>query len=187
MIDSKRLTTIATEAQALAQYFYSSIRNYLPEELLQDRDLPDIAQLDDPTKFSQRAMVSAISDFVEDVSGALVTNVVSLHCPEFASWLVGEPNGFSIALSERQIVAWLQQNGMPNDLQQIRTTLHELGHIYLGHVSNANHRGYVASVNPAHEEEAWFFSFAFSGILLGNYAVSCRSKRNCDRSPAVRV
>ncbi len=79
------------------------------------------------------ARIPDLKRFVYDLTGATIHNY-KLPYPNYASWLFAVNVGnTAIYLDQQQMISWMEQTGMPCDVQQIRSIIHELGHILLHH------------------------------------------------------
>ena len=178
MIQAPNLDTISQQAHADAKAFLTQ-----PE--VSSKKFCDISLAAD-----EKARIPSLALFVANLTGATIQNFKTLPAPNYGSWLfASSDDNASIYLDQRQMQAWFQQTGMPLDIQQIRSILHELGHLQINlRLMQGASGTFVDPSYPQEEEMAWVYAMLFSGLILGDYALSTRqSPHNCDDAPKVRL
>src|SRR2546425_545676 len=115
MIDARDLQTVVEHASTAAQEFLRQPNN-------SSKKFCDTTEPSDAN-----ARIPALARFVYNLTGATIQNLKKLPAPNYASWLfMVSHSHISIYLDQRQMIAWYEQLGMPVDIQQIRSIVHEL-------------------------------------------------------------
>lgn len=145
---------------------------------------------DPQTQAEEHARLPALSLFVTNLTGATVVPFKKLPHPNFASWLFSvSESDMAIYLDQRQMLVWQQQTGSDVQTQQIRSILHELGHLRLAPRLMEGPTATFAPHATANEEEnAWAYAMIFLALVLGDYCLNARQHpHNCDDTPKVRL
>ncbi len=165
------------------------VRNDVPQFLAQPNN--SSKRFCDPQdETEERARMPALARFVFDLTGATIQNFQQLPAKNYASWLFAASIGqTSIYLDERQMISWHQQTKVPVRSQQIRSIVHELGHLQFSLRLLTGQTGtFVSPSYPVEEEKAWVYGIFFLGLLVGDYSFHCRhAPYHCDDAPKLRL
>ena len=140
---------------------------------------------------ADRSRIPSLALFIVNLTGATIQNFRSLPAPNYGSWLFTTSAGnSSIYLDQRQMTVWHQETGMPLDIQQLRSIVHELGHLRMNLrlAAGKSGHGFVEPSYPEEEEAAWIYAMLFIGLILGDYSFNSRKPPDdCDDVPKLRL
>lgn len=123
------------------------------------------------------------TSFASAAAKARVLSQSSLPRPNYGSWLIvywpadssGASPHFGIALSREQFRKWAASGGVPEEVQQARAILHEVGHALEAPGRFQMSPDPTAPPADAGDEElAWAYSMALYALSVGDYAVMAR-------------